>query len=422
MARPPTGQIVERPGGHGVRYAIRFRAYGTRRYETLEVRTRDEAEVALRHVLADVERGIWRPPQPAPTVEEPKPEQTVHEFASEWYRQRKLEGLAPRTLDDLRWALSGHLLAFFGSYPLSAVTPQLVDRFKFEKVAERQRLEKACEAAKARGEKFADRGLSNRSINHVLQVLAQVFDAAVDYELIASNPATGKRRRLKAEQPARPWVEPEQLMALLNSAPGSGRLLLVLLAGCGLRIGEALALRWGDVDLGSGTLYVRKSKTAAGVREVHLTPAVREELVLWRSDARHWVADLVLCTSTGPRFWPSNLRRDVLFPAIGRANARLEQLGIAPIGRLTFHSLRRTYASLRCVCGDDPRYTADQLGHTDPKFTFRVYAQASKRRERLAPAQRQAFDEAIEWAQMGTSGDFVVPELPAAVAAVEVER
>jgi integrase len=420
VARPPTGAIVERQGKDGTaRFAIRFRVPGLgRQYQTLDVRTKAEAERELAHTLADVERGLWQPPRSAPIVEEPKLEQTVHEFASEWYRHRELEGLAPRTLDDFRWALSGHLLAFFGSYPLSAVTPQLVDRFTHEKVAERQRLETARDAAKARGETFAERGLSNRSINHVVQVLGQVLEAAVDYELLASNPATGKRRRLRAEQPARPWVEPEQLMALLNSATGSGRVLLVLLAGCGLRIGEALALRWSDVDLGSATLYVRKSKTAAGVREVHLTPAVREELVLWRSDTGDTKAtDLVLCTSTGRRFWPSNLRRDVLFPAIARANARLEQLEIVPIGHLTFHSLRRTYASLRCVCGDDPRYTADQLGHTDPKFTFRVYAQASKRRERLAPAQRKAFDEAIHWAQMGTNLDFVVPELPVSDAA-----
>ena len=187
----------------------------------------------------------------------------------------------------------------------------------------------------------------------------------------------------------------------------------MLLAGCGLRIGEALALRWQDVDLGSGTLHVRRSKTEAGVREVLVSPTVREELVLWRTDSRHTKpAALVLCTASGRRFWPSNLRRDVLFPAVGRANVKLSELGIAPIGHLTFHSLRRTYASLRCLCGDDARFVAGQLGHTDPTFTFQVYAQASKRRERLAPAQRHAFDEALEWAQMGTNGDFVSLELP----------
>ena len=51
---------------------------------------------------------------------------------------------------------------------------------------------------------------------------------------------------------------------------------------------------------------------------------------------------------------------------------------------VTFHSLRRTYASLRCACGDDVRYAADQLGHEDPRFSFRVYTKAVKRRDRLS--------------------------------------
>ena len=57
-------------------------------------------------------------------------------------------------------------------------------------------------------------------------------------------------------------------------------------------------------------------------------------------------------------------------------------------------------ASDRCLpsptYGDDIRYAADQLGHEDPRFTLRVYAQATKRRDRLAKPQRDAFDEAIE--------------------------
>ena len=92
----------------------------------------------------------------------------------------------------------------------------------------------------------------------------------------------------------------------------------------------------------------------------------------------------------------------MLAPAIIAANAELAEQGIAPISRATFHSLRRTYASLRCACGDDVRYTADQLGHEDPRFTLRVYARATKRRDRLSPPHRQTFDEALEWARMGT--------------------
>jgi integrase len=57
--------------------------------------------------------------------------------------------------------------------------------------------------------------------------------------------------------------------------------------------------------------------------------------------------------------------------AIRRANKRLDRLGSEPISeRVTPHSLRRTYASLRAAAGDDPVYIAEQLGHTDPRFTL----------------------------------------------------
>jgi integrase len=99
----------------------------------------------------------------------------------------------------------------------------------------------------------------------------------------------------------------------------------------------------------------------------------------------------------------------VLTPAVAAANVELEKAGIAPIGRVTFHSLRRSYASLRCACGDDVRYTADQLGHEDPRFTLRDYAQATKRRDRLTGAHLKAYDRALDWARMGTNDALTVP-------------
>ena len=59
--------------------------------------------------------------------------------------------------------------------------------------------------------------------------------------------------------------------------------------------------------------------------------------------------------------------------------------------------------SLRCACGDDVAYASAQLGHEDPRFTLKVYPQATKRRERLSGPHRKAYDRALEWAQMGTS-------------------
>jgi integrase len=240
----------------------------------------------------------------------------------------------------------------------------------------------------------------------VLSDLAQVLETAVEYDLIPSNPASGKRRRLKSTRPSRPWVEPEQLPALLDAASGSGRVLLAVLGGAGLRIGEALALRWQHVDLAIGTLHVVDAKTAAGIRSVDVTHALREELVLWRAESDFTEPEhYVLSTSTGRKHNPSNLRRDVLRPAIETANAKLVKDGIATISeQLGFHGLRRTYASLRCAVGDDIAYTSGQIGHEDPRFTLRCYAQSTKRRERLSGPHLKAYDRAIEWAQMGTNG------------------
>ena len=98
----------------------------------------------------------------------------------------------------------------------------------------------------------------------------------------------------------------------------------------------------------------------------------------------------------------------MLRPAIETANEKLGKDAIGAIEPIGFHSLRRTYASLRCAVGDDVAYTSAQLGHTDARFTLRTYAQATRRRERLSGPHLKAYDRAIEWARMGTSD---VPEL-----------
>jgi integrase len=89
--------------------------------------------------------------------------------------------------------------------------------------------------------------------------------------------------------------------------------------------------------------------------------------------------------------------------AITKANGQLEAVGIAPISeRVSPHSLRRTYASLRYACGDDPVYVAEQGGWADPSFPIKVYAKAVRRRDRLSGAHREAFDAALQWAAMGS--------------------
>ncbi len=102
---------------------------------------------------------------------------------------------------------------------------------------------------------------------------------------------------------------------------------------------------------------------------------------------------------------PDNIGRR-LKSAIKKANLGLEAAGIAPIREdVSPHALRRTYASLRYACGDDPVYVAEQGGWVDPSFPIRVYAKAVRRRGRLHGAHLDAFNAALEWAAMGSGAD-----------------
>jgi hypothetical protein len=157
MARKATGQVVGINGAGGHSFALRFRAYGKRRYVTLgtaaEGWTRAKAAEELANVLADVRRGIWKPAE-GRERREPLPEPTFHEFASEWLESRRHE-FAARTAEDYELALSHHLLPFFKDHRLSEITAQEVDRYKAAKVRERE-------------EGTVERPLSNRTINKTL--------------------------------------------------------------------------------------------------------------------------------------------------------------------------------------------------------------------------------------------------------------
>jgi integrase len=390
MPRRATGSVIEPKDGRG--WAIRFRAYGERRSVTLgdsgKGWNRQRAEDELANVQADVRRGTWHPPEPA-TVEGPVEVPTFHEFASEWF-----DGAAPgwreRTRVDYRWRLSDHLLPYFAKHRLSAITVEEVDRYRQLKVRESKTLEKARHdqlALPTSERKRLPRPLSNGSINKTIRLLAVILEQAIEYGHLGRNSAKGRKRLLRESKPARSYLQPEQVAALLAAAgrldadarsgdTGRRRPLLAVLALAGLRISEALGLRWRDVNLAGRKMRVAASKTDAGVRVVDLTPTLQELLSEYRTRTRHGDPDdFVFPTAGGKQDNPSNVRGRFLAAAVEQANVELREAGREPIGAVTPHSLRRTFISLLLAAGADVPYVMAQAGHADPKMTLGIYAQ-----------------------------------------------
>jgi integrase len=433
--RPATGQVIERKRGRGVTFALRFRAYGKRHYVTLGKRsegwTRKRAEQELGYVMADVGRGVWRPPAPDPEPEAPRAEPTFHEFATEYLEARRADGLSRRTLDSLEWALSCHLLPHFARFRLSAITIEEVDRYRRAKVAEAEQRRKAIADGKPLTERYTDkrgkvyaralRPLSPGTINKTLKVLAAVLDQAIEYGRIPTrdghapaNPARGSRRRLKADKSRPVHLDGvDQLVAMLDAAREldadakrhtTGRHALVAcLMFAGPRAGEAGGLLVRDLDLARARIEVGRSKTDAGMRSIDLLPVLRDVLAEHKAGHRGGLDAPLFPTATGGHRDKDNLRKRVLEPVIRRADELLGERGQQPLPRgVTPHKLRHTFASILVALGRDPAYVMAQLGHTDPAFTLRVYAHAMRRdegdKERL-----KALVEGRDWAPLGTT-------------------
>jgi len=115
MARPASGQVLELERDRGPHLCAAVPCQRDAAVRTLSAgTTRVEAEQELRNRLADVSRGLWHAPEPAPVIEE-HDDPDFHTFSSEWLAARR-DDLGVRTVEDYEWALSGHLLPFFARY------------------------------------------------------------------------------------------------------------------------------------------------------------------------------------------------------------------------------------------------------------------------------------------------------------------
>ncbi|MGA2166292.1 MAG: hypothetical protein ABSH36_17760, partial [Solirubrobacteraceae bacterium] len=200
MARKATGKVIEHGGTDGLTYrALRFTAYGKRRYVSLGAITADVAERELRHVRGDVERGIWQPPRQVEPPAEAEPLPTFHVLAEEWWVRNEGQ-LAENTRAGYRWRLECHLLPAFGEVRIDRIDFDAVERYIADKLT-------------------GNKPLSPKSINMTVTLLAAILEGAEERGLIDRNPARGKRRRARERRPVRSHLDSAQpIKALLEAA------------------------------------------------------------------------------------------------------------------------------------------------------------------------------------------------------------
>ena len=216
--------------------------------------------------------------------------------------------------------------------------------------------------------------LSPGSVRNVYEVLAQILSSAVNRRLIARSPIVrrgeGDPVRLPAVSKEERWLIPEEVDTLILCSPEDIRLLTQFLASTGLRIGEALGLECGSVDLQRRQVVVTRQRLQDGA--FGPTKTRRNRSVPIPRPTFEALRPLIEGRGRGEDLWISDLGEPLLYRAFRyrwKKTIRAAGLGWEP----TAHDLRHFYASRLIQQGVDVVRVSGYLGHATVTKTLNVY-------------------------------------------------
>lgn len=361
MAR---GRVFQREPGRGRPWSYvvdtEFGPDGRRRQRKRGgFRTRAEAEIALRNYLSDRDAG-------RPSVV--RSGRTLAEWLQEWLETQK-GSVKPTTLESYRYAIRAFIVPRIGGLHLQDLRPVHLQRFY-----------------NALGEEGGPRGgqLSPRSVHLAHQVLRPALGHAVDLGLLATNPAASKLvlPRIKRREMT-VWSAEEAGTFLEATAEDRFGALWRLILTTGLRRGEALGLRWADVDLDKRSISVSQNLVMVGAKPTLSSPKGEPRQVsLPRTTADvlrgHRVRQDKDRLLAGPAWCDSGL---VFTTALGgpldpnnvydRFVGSCRRAGV-PVIRL--HDGRHTAATLALQAGAHPKLVQEMLGHASIEMTLDTYS------------------------------------------------
>ncbi len=334
-------------------------ATGRRRQQTKSgFRTKKAAEEALSAMIGSVADGTYVAPDP----------QTVGEWIDRW-----LVTMEPKvrssTLRDYRSGL-GRVTDRLGHVRLQALTPLDVEELYSTLLAD--------------GHRYGG-GLAPKTVRNVHIALRRSLADALRFGLVQRNVAALVKPPVPVRVELATWDAADMRTFLASVQDDRRAPAYRVLATTGMRRGEALGLRWSDVDLDGAWVTINRSltvvdselvwaspKTARSRRNVSLDPATvatlrahrRRQLEERVAAGDSWEgSELVFCDELGGPLHPDRFTR-----TFGAAVKR------AGVKQIRLHDLRHTWATLALQAGIHPKVVSERLGHASTGITLDIYS------------------------------------------------
>lgn len=324
-----------------------------------------DAQAALDLLRTDVREGTYVPDVNV----------SVQDYLVEEWLPAVRSSLEPSTWTSYDRAMRLRVIPKLGGLKLRDLSPSHLNRLYAELLANGR-----CDGQ--------DGGLSPRSVRYTHTILGRAMRDAVRWQRLKVSPATAAEppRAKDARAPEMVTWTAQELNTFLDAEKQTRYWIgWRLLATTGMRRGEALGVRWGDIDFDEGILAIRQTltvddgqlrlvnRTKTGrSRVIHLDTATvaalrsarkaqLEERILF--GAGYQDNDLVLCRADGRPYHPERFSQEFK-RRVTRHKLR----------RIRLHDLRHTWATLALAAGVHPKVVQEQLGHASITITMDVYS------------------------------------------------
>jgi integrase len=241
--------------------------------------------------------------------------------------------------------------------------------------------------------------LRTKTLQNNLGLLHKLFEDAREGGYLNTN-RLSRSRALRRPRALREGDEteievltPVEINKLLDALEPAHYPLFFTAVCTGVRLGELLALQWGDIDEAGHRLHVRRTayrgsfylpKTKRSKRAIDVGDQLLGVLSRWRREQHGETTPapdaLLFPAPTGAVQDPDALRKRVWGPALAKAGLR----------HVRIHSLRHTFASMLIAQGENVKYISTQLGHASIQITLDRYGHLFPDEKRSAATRLEA--------------------------------